>query len=53
MHCQVLAKAVSLCTATKCACALELIGRLWEGKMGSNVYVDWSKVLTKYFYLIK
>lgn len=53
MHCQVLAKAVSLCTATKYACASELIGRLWEGEKGSNVYVERSKMLTKYFYLIK
>lgn len=53
IHCQILTKAVSLCTVIKYAFTLEIIGRLREGEMGSNVYVDKSKVLPRYFSLIK
>lgn len=49
IHCQILTKAVSLCTVIKYTFTSEMIGRLGEGRMGSNVYVDEGKVLRRYF----
>jgi len=52
-HCQILTKAVSLCIVIKYTSTLEMIGRLGEGEVGSNIYVDKSKVLPRYFSPIK
>lgn len=49
IHCQILTKAVSLCAVMKFTFSLEMIERLEEREIGSDVSVDKSKVLPRYF----